>query len=1479
MEYEFHLLAKTNSLLSSEMIKMKIDKLFSTHCFLGSQMTIDFLAVDFPHMFIGSNNFIEDWASAVRKPMYRVFYMRAVDLHYEQILSCSSEITHLAVVRTEQLLFVGLANNQCLLFDVKLGRIVRRFQSPGPLSSVSIPLNSSLIYLAFNMEVRSIDSSQAQIKMTSVASCGENIVRIAFIDEENPDELLIQTQSGVLLVWTLNSWRSSEFASKGLSLFTEFRLLKASKRIMFRFPDGKLGLWDLLTRSPLPLPCGLADMVITDSNWDVQEGLSMIFYKKGYELFMRNFYADKPSGSATINEHYPCFVLSPQNNYLFSNSTESSVTYSLERQLQIPFNAPFERSCVAFNEFGTKIYLQRNYEIQCWDLINRSLVCSYPITETDGKVLAMDSYHYQGIIVAVTILGKLLVLNMDDLRLQNCITIGNIDYDHEAFLKIFNGRGEMVIANMETVRFFNLKNFDMMDRFTFEGTPITAIAIRDYSAECYCGLRDGSLAKITMGSPNSCTTIPGNNTPEIKCIAISEESKLLVTASLKKITLWNIDSLSKRNEVEIKRSILSLTFLNDNLLLVGHQSHCMNLWDVNELTEIYSDQNLSAKEITEVIANRNSQMLVYFGKEGLVEIKYLKKSLLLQRKTSATSQITEIRRCDNGRNLSLTGFKEKFVRIDPLTLAPLSESSPHPEPSLEFSIYSGRRIYEINTLRGSMVISAFDSTTKPISLLNVNFINPDKYYINKYLKLLIVTGAKGHVMIFSLNDPKIPIAVQKSRIMSTSMVSVDVYCSNGVARLRKMDHRSSPFRLISDILSMHVFEAHRQRISDLKVVQSRNILLTLSEDQRIRAWSLQTNSFIKEIFLWSMASFITVVESQNIIVAATTDAKLSVYSLANYEEELVHISDLSPGEIVGMNSSLVSTNVDLFYSNGNIVRLDTQSFGRPTILEQFYINAFFKDNVNEETFMVNLKSFKPTYQSSNFLKNYFNIYLAAARSGLDSLLPQLYEVSEIPYPAHTNQISPINLLSAMDSLHLKPWIEYVQKHEIPLLMDQGTIKNLMSLVPSFSFSLMLQSIKIMNNFDITGNKINKVGNFQKEIFIIQKQSSVFDLESYESIPQDRATTPRYMEFYDMGLQWDFTDVTESSQMFLYLYSNCNSDDFVLSPYRHIIESKWNRYFPLILVNAVFQWMHVLFYSLSMTNPTITAFFITEFILIGIIVLYEVISILANPRYYFKSAWNYLDWFNIAICITFLIVAQNEADYVDNDGYRIMQVISLLSVAGRGFTFAKVFTQFSVITRMTLAMMTNTYSIFCMLVYFSVCLSVPLSKSKSGNSFVDSILVNYNLIFGNIPEFNERQYLETILIVFGSIFLPIFLINFLIAKLSSTYSELEVRQKVLILKEMASSLAELEYLEALIRNSFGHKLYVKSGHVYIAADQKLMIKQQDTEKMARDVEQVLKMLPQMSKELTTIKNQQEQQFAALDKVVRRLEAIAPSIEHE
>jgi hypothetical protein len=186
-------------------------------------------------------------------------------------------------------------------------------------------------------------------------------------------------------------------------------------------------------------------------------------------------------------------------------------------------------------------------------------------------------------------------------------------------------------------------------------------------------------------------------------------------------------------------------------------------------------------------------------------------------------------------------------------------------------------------------------------------------------------------------------------------------------------------------------------------------------------------------------------------------------------------------------------------------------------------------------------------------------------------------------------------------------------------------------------------------------------------------------------------------------------------------------------------------------------------------------------------------------------------------------------------------MSIFSVGVRGFTYFNVFPQFSYITKMTLGMITNSLSIALMIIYFALVFSVMMEKSNSEAIYKDCLEINYNLIFGNLPDFSDKNYFQLILIVFGSAILPIFLINFLIAKLSGTYSTLENRQKSLIYKEIAETLMELEAIIRFLRLVFKIKVNLVPSYAFFAIDQKTL----DSENEGLELENQLNHLKRRS----------------------------------
>ena len=97
-------------------------------------------------------------------------------------------------------------------------------------------------------------------------------------------------------------------------------------------------------------------------------------------------------------------------------------------------------------------------------------------------------------------------------------------------------------------------------------------------------------------------------------------------------------------------------------------------------------------------------------------------------------------------------------------------------------------------------------------------------------------------------------------------------------------------------------------------------------------------------------------------------------------------------------------------------------------------------------------------------------------------------------------------------------------------------------------------------------------------------------------------------------------------------------------------------------------------------------------------------------------------------------------------------------------------------------------------------SIIFVKSTNGNHSLDDYLMNtVNSVLGEITfDTSEFGVLPWIVMIFTCIFLPVILINFLIAKISNKYTELEELEEVTSYREKAELVAEIEYF-FLLRN--------------------------------------------------------------------------------
>lgn len=113
---------------------------------------------------------------------------------------------------------------------------------------------------------------------------------------------------------------------------------------------------------------------------------------------------------------------------------------------------------------------------------------------------------------------------------------------------------------------------------------------------------------------------------------------------------------------------------------------------------------------------------------------------------------------------------------------------------------------------------------------------------------------------------------------------------------------------------------------------------------------------------------------------------------------------------------------------------------------------------------------------------------------------------------------------------------------------------------------------------------------------------------------------------------------------------------------------------------------------------------------------------------------------------------------------------------------------------------GSVSLLIIVALIVVGLSIIFVKSNMGNDKLgDYLMHTINSVLGEITfELEDLDTLQWIVLVFTCIFLPVILINFLIAKISNKYTELEELEEVTSYREKAELVAEIEYFY-LLRN--------------------------------------------------------------------------------
>lgn len=141
----------------------------------------------------------------------------------------------------------------------------------------------------------------------------------------------------------------------------------------------------------------------------------------------------------------------------------------------------------------------------------------------------------------------------------------------------------------------------------------------------------------------------------------------------------------------------------------------------------------------------------------------------------------------------------------------------------------------------------------------------------------------------------------------------------------------------------------------------------------------------------------------------------------------------------------------------------------------------------------------------------------------------------------------------------------------------------------------------------------------------------------------------------------------------------------------------------------------------MLNPESFSFLLIDFILIGFIFLYEMISLISSgPQQYLTSFNNLFDIIIIALCAVlnyFTYKIEGQDKNFDEEWLNMLQIVSLLVIYYRGLTYLRIFKWFRNVIDMLIGVTISTIAILIITALFIIAISVVFVKAHDSNYLI------------------------------------------------------------------------------------------------------------------------------------------------------------------
>jgi hypothetical protein len=284
-----------------------------------------------------------------------------------------------------------------------------------------------------------------------------------------------------------------------------------------------------------------------------------------------------------------------------------------------------------------------------------------------------------------------------------------------------------------------------------------------------------------------------------------------------------------------------------------------------------------------------------------------------------------------------------------------------------------------------------------------------------------------------------------------------------------------------------------------------------------------------------------------------------------------------------------------------------------------------------------------------------------------------------------------------------------------------------------------------------------------------------------------------IEVFETLIKLDLSSGSTFSRAFFQTLEHV-SNESLKNRYKVFVYHKWNRIFWYAIFYAFSYWaMNLLAYIHLGYFPELKWMAVLIYIMCSGFLAFELKCMMSDPTRYFRDTWNYIDWsISVFLIVTCAIVSKRHEDEMTlaMNWIRLLSVV-LLSV--RSLTWLRVFRPIRYLITMVFQVFVDVMPFTAILIFMIFIVGyvwkfLPLLDESSSEpvTFYTSIQTPINIIFGNAPtDYNGSQFtvIQLIVMILSSSILALVLMNFLIALISGTFSNVQSNHEFHDIKEL------------------------------------------------------------------------------------------------